>query len=133
MSKPAKDLCVSCQLCCSGGFFPEVRIHRAEARRLEQHVPGICSGSETALPQPCIALHPREGCTIYHLRPDGCRKFTCSLLHRLKRGEVSWSSAIETVEKARDLRAEADYGSEEAAEGARDLFKRLVRREFTGR
>ena len=133
MSEEASDLCVSCQLCCNGGFFPEVRINAAEARRLEQHLPGICNGSETGLPQPCIALHPLEGCTIYHLRPNGCQKFACSLLHRMKQGDIAYVEALDIVERARDLRAEADYGRGDSAQEALIAFKRLAKREFLRR
>ena len=129
----AADLCVSCQLCCNGGFFPKVQITPAEAQRLDQHMPGICGGSDSGLPQPCIARHPAEGCTVYHLRPNGCRKFTCSLLHRLKQGDVSAREAQETVARARDLRTEADYGRGDGAELARAAYKRLIRRDFLRR
>ena len=124
------DLCISCQLCCNGTFFEHVSISAAESRRLEQFLPGICNSSTSELPQPCLALSRTQGCTAYHLRPNACAKFTCSVLHRTKTGQLPQEDAEALIDKAKELKQEADHAGGNEGKLARYALKRLVEREF---
>ena len=126
----ASDICIACQLCCNGTIFPSISVSAREAARLEQHQPGICNGSRSELPTPCIALSSNEGCTAYHLRPNACAAFTCSLLHRATMGSLSLEKAEQIIEDMKELKKTADHASEEEAETARRALRKLTRKEF---
>lgn len=126
----ASDLCVTCQMCCNGSLFPSVAISSTEARRLEQHQPGICNGSTNALPQPCIALSRFEGCTAYHLRPRSCASFTCSVLHRATIGAITPAKAHALIDKLKELKDTADHAGGDEGKQAKEAFRKLARTQF---
>ncbi len=126
----ASELCVTCQMCCNGSLFESVAISANEARRLEQHQPGICNGSTAHLPQPCIALSRFEGCTVYHLRPNSCAKFTCSVLHRANIGAITPEKAHALIDELKELKDTADNAGGEEAKLAKQAFKKLARSQF---
>jgi len=45
--------------------------------------------------------HRRNFCTIYEDRFNVCRRYECALLEKWSCGEVSWDSALETIETLR--------------------------------
>jgi Fe-S-cluster containining protein len=55
----------------------------------------------TTFRQPCSA-HQDNQCTIYENRPQRCRLFNCQQLLRVASGEVTQSSAQETIASTRE-------------------------------
>ncbi|WGI22576.1 YkgJ family cysteine cluster protein [Amylibacter sp. IMCC11727] len=126
----ASDLCVSCQMCCNGSLFKSISISATEARRLEQHQPGMCNGSTTDLSLPCIALSRFEGCTAYHIRPKSCAVFSCSVLHRAQIGAITKDKAQALIAQLKDLKDTADHAGGEEAKQAKVAFKKLLKTAF---
>jgi Fe-S-cluster containining protein len=54
----------------------------------------------TTFRQPCSA-HQNNQCTIYENRPQRCRLFNCQQLLRVASGEITQSSAQETIASTR--------------------------------
>jgi len=57
----------------------------------------------TTFRQPCSA-HQNNQCAIYENRPQRCRLFNCQQLLRVAAGEISQSSAQETIASTREKR-----------------------------
>jgi Fe-S-cluster containining protein len=57
----------------------------------------------TTFRQPCTA-HQNNQCTIYESRPQRCRLFNCQQLLRVASGEITQSSAQETIAFTREKR-----------------------------
>ncbi|MEB2313492.1 MAG: YkgJ family cysteine cluster protein [Sorangiineae bacterium] len=91
-------LCVECGLCCSGALFDHAPLLDGEVPRaleLEMTVeepPGI--GLAFALP--CPALDGTR-CSAYPDRPAVCGDYSCALLDRYRKGEVTLAAALEPV------------------------------------
>ena len=102
-SADGKALCTSCGLCCDGTLFRFVLLEGTEidwARR--RRLPLFERNGQTSLQQPCTLLNA-NGCSAYSERPQRCQKYECSLLRRLKAGDVPLDTARATVQKARRL------------------------------
>lgn len=101
----AKDLCLSCGVCCDGTLFTYVPVsedppEQLAAAGLRVETP---DDAEPQFPLPCQAW--RGGCCqVYDLRPKVCREFRCRLLRKYEQEKISWSDATEIVRRAQRLR-----------------------------
>lgn len=108
---PGTDLCRACGLCCGGALASSGALTADEAVRLRKRLtvvePQRAAGPMFAIP--CSA-HGPSGCTIYRERPVTCVEYTCLLLRRLERGEVTLEVALRTVSELRAMitRVEAE-------------------------
>jgi uncharacterized protein len=94
-------LCLHCGLCCDGNLFDHVPLHGPEVdtmRRLSLTVVTRKDGSP-ALAQHCDALQGRV-CGVYGDRPEGCRRYHCTLFGALSEGEVSLKEALPVIDEA---------------------------------
>ncbi len=98
-----ETLCTRCGLCCDGTLLGDVELTGpAEAARLELLGLDVDTddGDADVLPLPCAALRG-TWCRIYAQRPQACRAFTCRLLQRAQRGEVTADDALARISETR--------------------------------
>jgi Fe-S-cluster containining protein len=102
-------------LCCNGVIFADVELQSGDnAARLEaaglplSGLKGLASGGskprssrKLKFPQPCAAFDGCR-CRIYSERPVYCRGFECLLLGNVLEGRTQMSTALKTVQAARD-------------------------------
>ncbi len=98
---PAESLCLACGLCCNGVLFKDVELKRGDdPKKLERlGIPLKAKGNKQCFPQPC-ACFQSNNCTIYHDRPNRCRKFECHVLMRTRRQELRPEAALRVIRKA---------------------------------
>jgi len=89
-------------MCCDGTLFHSVVLQPTDSPRTLSSLgltlkrkPGL-----TTFRQPCSA-HQNNQCAIYENRPQRCRLFNCQQLLRVASGEISQSSAQETIASTR--------------------------------
>lgn len=107
-----EKLCLSCGLCCNGVLFKDVELQPTDdpVQLNELGLPlrirsgrGANPGPSTTtikFPQPCAALLGCR-CLVYAHRPQRCRQFDCSLLLRLRAGEIAADRAFRAVRETR--------------------------------
>lgn len=111
-------LCSACGFCCDGTLFDQVEIFRADAPRALAARGAKLKREKRILPQPCSA-HKNGACTVYDILPNRCKLFTCKLLAKFSKNEISFSEALATVRHAAAQIAEikrllAESGDERA-------------------
>lgn len=115
ISPQASDLCTACGMCCAGPVFNSIDLQPDELDLAESlglpFVTDTKGAPGFSFPCPCLS---GTACTVYEIRPSGCRSFRCLLLKRLDRGEVPLFHALELVETAREAvrLVEAELGAE---------------------
>ena len=98
------NLCTECGLCCDGVLFADVELRRGDKQQ-SLRSEGISllpatKSKRVRLAQPCAALCNLR-CQVYENRPSMCRGFECSLLIRVKRGELEFAKALKQIRSAR--------------------------------
>jgi hypothetical protein len=97
------DLCRGCGICCTGIFFLKVAITPEEAITVTQAGINVMREEEKHVFElPCRA-HLDKLCTIYSIRPGICQAYTCKLLERYLRGDVSLETAQQHTTALVDL------------------------------
>ena len=95
MSDPS-NICLSCGLCCDGTLIGFVQLQEDEIPAIKELME-IEEVNDTG-----FFLHPCKkycnGCTIYENRPRNCDKFNCGLLKSVQQKELSFESAVETID-----------------------------------
>jgi Fe-S-cluster containining protein len=95
----AKDLCVSCGLCCDGSLFWAVSLPKDDPAPVKRDENG-------KLRQPCPHL---DGlCTIYSRRPVSCRTFNCKVLTDVQSGQSDMTQAQSIIAEMRSILAALD-------------------------
>ncbi|WP_299818317.1 YkgJ family cysteine cluster protein [uncultured Pontibacter sp.] len=97
------NLCLSCGLCCDGTLIGFVQLNREELPGLRELLNVEEATNDGVLIQPCNRYC--GGCTIYSDRPKQCASYDCELLKSLQRKELDYTSAIETVEVAKQRKS----------------------------
>jgi len=93
-------LCVECGLCCDGSLFRFLPVEPADsARHQALSLPVVTQSGRLAMALPCRRLEVRR-CSVYDVRPPGCRGFVCHLGSRLERQEVAFLPALALVREA---------------------------------
>lgn len=103
------ELCLACALCCEGSLFRYVRLSTEEAERLGAAGADVFARRDgtAALRLGCAKLEGTR-CSIYGLRPAGCRAFVCTLGRALESGAVDGAAALARVREARALVADVE-------------------------
>jgi Fe-S-cluster containining protein len=103
------NLCLECGLCCNGVIFADVKLQPTDnARSLASLGLGLkTTPAVTKFNQPC-SMFDGCRCKIYSERPVHCRKFECALLGSVQSGELTFSSSLRHIRKARRLAAEIE-------------------------
>jgi len=96
-------LCTQCALCCDGALFHAVKVGPTEREALQRLGLAIEDAPEPFFRLPCAKLVD-HACSIYAARPKICRHFSCTLLRKLRAGEVAPHEARDIVATARSLR-----------------------------
>lgn len=98
----ATRLCAACGMCCDGVLFHSVVLQPGDSARALSALGLKIKRRQGAqyFHQPCAA-HADARCAIYEHRPARCRLFSCRQLQRVAAGEVSESTARETIREAR--------------------------------
>lgn len=108
-ARAVSELCPHCGFCCNGVLFADVRIpdpsEAATLRKLD--VPLRGQPGRWRLPQPCPCFDGQL-CSVYALRPERCRTFSCGLLQRLIQGRLSPDQARAIVQRARAALAKVE-------------------------
>jgi hypothetical protein len=131
----AQDICTSCGFCCDGTMFRFVAfVDRVEMERCSSVGLTTLQGKQF-FTQPCTAFDTTVGCKIYPDRPQRCRDFSCQLLGKFQRGEISRALAINTIDTAKQLRLQVLEAARQSADfeqtdlqNAAALISRLRRR-----
>jgi Fe-S-cluster containining protein len=98
------NLCLECGLCCNGVIFADVKLQPTDNARALASL-GLRLKTTPAVSkfnQPC-SMFDGCRCKIYSERPVHCRKFECALLGSVQSGELTSSSALRHIRKARRL------------------------------
>jgi len=104
MSQPespqSSDLCTACGLCCSGPLYNMLMLEAGEVPgAILNGLPVMNGGEGECFWFPCPRLEDKC-CTIYDVRPGGCRTFRCEMLTKLDRGDVTLDEAMAHVDEA---------------------------------
>jgi uncharacterized protein len=99
MSVDAQALCLQCGMCCNGVIFADGQLRPSDDRGRLSDLGLVLKLKNSKFRQPCAALSGCR-CTIYSERPEYCRKFECSLLQSVSRGELSSSEAEKIIRRA---------------------------------
>lgn len=105
MNDAVSQLCPNCGLCCDSTLFADVELRKGDdAKRLAKLGLTIYqkSKSKPAFAQPC-ACFDGKFCKIYNDRPRRCRFFECGLLKKLQANEISATSALAKIVRAKHL------------------------------
>ena len=111
MSKPAADesgssLCAGCGMCCDGTF-----LDRGAILPDKETMPLTFYKNEyiEVEGQLCFKIpcphYEGQGCPIYESRFAVCRLYSCDLLQKLDKGEISLDEGKKTVASAKALKA----------------------------
>jgi len=101
LDRGKNELCLACGLCCQGYLHSKAALgdmERSRAEMLNMEISEKKGKFFFVLPCP---HHRRNFCTIYEDRFNVCRRYECALLEKWSCGEVSWDSALETIETLR--------------------------------
>ncbi|HNT58159.1 MAG TPA: YkgJ family cysteine cluster protein [Syntrophales bacterium] len=101
LDRGKNELCLACGLCCQGYLHSKAALgdmERSRAKMLNMEISEKKGKFFFVLPCP---HHRRNFCTIYEERFNVCRRYKCALLEKWSCGEVSWDSALETIETLR--------------------------------
>jgi len=92
-------------MCCDGTLFHSVVLQPTDSPRALSSLGLILKRKKGVVTfrQPCSA-HQNNQCTIYESRPQRCRLFNCQQLLRVASGEITQSSAQETIASTREKR-----------------------------
>ncbi|CAM3394876.1 hypothetical protein POKO110462_00720 [Pontibacter korlensis] len=97
------NLCLSCGLCCDGTLIGFVQLSHEELPVLRELTDIEEASRDGVLIQPCNKYC--DGCTIYSDRPKQCASYDCELLKAFHRKELDYTSAIETIEVAKQRKS----------------------------
>ena len=96
-SSDLSTLCLACGFCCDGTLFRFVGLDPGERETVAARSIGVGEKKHRdVMWLPCGKLEGRC-CTIYDARPQGCRRFVCTLGQRLVARELSFDDALGTV------------------------------------
>jgi hypothetical protein len=98
----SSNICLSCGLCCDGTLIGFVQLDQKEVPALREIMEIEEENNENIFLQPCDKYC--NGCTIYSERPVNCIKFKCGLLKNLEQKKLTFDSAINTIELAKEKR-----------------------------
>ncbi|MCX2740590.1 YkgJ family cysteine cluster protein [Pontibacter anaerobius] len=93
------NICLACGLCCDGTLIGFVQLSHEELPRIKELMDIEEASNDGVFIQPCNKYC--DGCTIYSQRPKQCASYDCELLKSLKRKELDYTSALESVEVAK--------------------------------
>ena len=94
----ATRLCAVCGLCCNGVMFHSVELQATDRPKelLSLGMKLKKKRRRNFFRQPCPA-HKDSRCSIYEQRPQRCRLFECRQLLLVRSGEITETSALETI------------------------------------
>lgn len=99
-------LCPACGLCCNGTLFVDVELHRDDRaqtlKALGLNVRPKGRAGKQGFHQPCPAYQDSL-CSIYSNRPCQCRAFKCGQLKRLAAREITVTTALKNIQRARSM------------------------------
>lgn len=98
----SSNICLSCGMCCDGTLIGFVQLDQKEVPALRAIMEIEEENNENIFFQPCDKYC--NGCTIYAERPESCVKFKCGLLENLEQKKLTFDSAINIIELAREKR-----------------------------
>ncbi len=90
-------------MCCDGTLIGFVQLEQKEVPALRELMAIEEEHNENIFFQPCENYC--NGCAIYTERPENCKKFKCNLLEKLEQKQLTFDSAIHTIELAKEKRA----------------------------
>jgi uncharacterized protein len=94
------DLCTACGMCCDGTLFDWVNLDPGELDDVSRlGLPVETVDGKTGFRQPCPRLSGSR-CTVYAGRPGKCRKYECTTLAQLRKGEIAREEAQRRVASA---------------------------------
>mgnify|MGYP000561683284 CR=1 FL=1 len=96
----SSNICLSCGLCCDGMLIGFVQLDPKEVPTLREVMK---IEEENLFLQPCDKYC--DGCTIYAERPANCIKFKCGLLKSVEQKKLTFDSAVNTIELAKEKRS----------------------------
>ena len=123
-----QDVCKSCGICCDGTLFGYVKLRAADDEGSYSEL-GLSGGKgRLQFDQPCSALKFNGDCGIYPDRPCSCREFSCKLLKRFRKGELTREDVTGFIELARKHKSELVEKARETGEFSDSQLKvfRLV-------
>ena len=97
------NICLSCGLCCDGTLIGFVELGKKEVPALREIMDIEEGNNINIFLQPCDKYC--NGCTIYADRPGNCIKFKCGLLNRVEQKDVTFESAVNTIELVKEKKA----------------------------
>jgi uncharacterized protein len=89
------NICLSCGLCCNGTLFGFVQLGQAELPVVKELMHIEEERGNAFFLQPCDNYC--DGCSIYSDRPNECVNFSCGLLDSFEKKEVSFDSALGSI------------------------------------
>lgn len=101
MSDPL-NICLACGLCCDGTLIGHVQLEQEEIPTLKKLMDVEDENGNGFFLQPCSKYC--NGCTIYSKRPKQCDSFNCDLLKSVEQNELSFDSALETVNAVKEMK-----------------------------
>ncbi|MFT5337089.1 MAG: Fe-S-cluster containining protein [Luteibaculaceae bacterium] len=101
MSDPT-NICLSCGICCDGTLVGFVKLEAGELNAVRKVMDIEEENGDGFFLQPCKKFC--NACTIYEDRPKQCASFECGLLKSVDQKELSFDSAVGTVQEAKQLK-----------------------------
>ena len=117
------DLCVSCNLCCSGAIFARLAITPQEQVQMPDGPTYFESegGLRMALPCPKLGADGRCGC--YEVRPQTCQTYNCKLSKSVNAGDTAFEDAQVIVEDIKRVHSRAVFLAAKAMAEAPDQYE----------
>lgn len=94
------NICLACGLCCDGTLIGFVHLDKKEIPRVKQLMTIEETHGEGFFLHPCNKYC--KDCTVYAERPRQCAKFECGLLKSVDQEEMSFNTAVETVQLVKE-------------------------------
>lgn len=102
----SSNICLSCGLCCDGTVIGFVQVDNDEIADLRKIKVIEEEDGNSIFLQPCERFC--NGCTIYDQRPKQCASFKCGLLTDVEENKVAFHSAVETIERVKQLKSDIE-------------------------
>lgn len=97
------NICLPCGLCCDGTLIGHVQLENDELNSISQFKEIEEESGKGFFLQPCKNFC-ENACNIYPKRPKQCASFECGLLKSIDLKELSFTTALEIIEKVKQKR-----------------------------
>jgi len=99
-----QNICKSCGFCCDGTLFSHVKLQPNENIINYSSLKLLTNEHGSQFNQPCAAFNENGCCQIYPDRPNNCKIFSCKILRRFKRRDLTKEEALGLIARAKELK-----------------------------